>query len=110
MKFVEKTLTEVMEILKHRGYTLDFNLLEITDDIPKKLADIDPSELKIEKVYRFYNKSDVDDESILYAMLHIPTGKKGVFVNGYGVTSDEASDAIIDQIITEEIDDSTWGI
>lgn len=109
MKFLEKPLAEVMEILKTKGYTLDFNLLDI-DGAPKKITELRPEDICIEKIYRFYSKSDVDDESILYAMKHIPSGKKGVFVNGYGVTADLEAEAIIDKLAIVEIDDSQWGL
>lgn len=108
-RFIEKPMAEVMELLKSKGYTFDFNLLEV-DGAPKKITEINPSELSIEKIYRFYAKSDVDDESILYAMCHTPTGRRGVFVNGYGFTADVTADKILEQIAINEIDDSNWGL
>lgn len=66
------------------------------------------SDIVIDKIYRFSGQNDVDDEAILYAMRNTKDGAKGVFVNGYGIYSDDDADAIIDQITIHEDDSDDW--
>lgn len=106
----EKTLSEVMNILKDRGYTEDFNLLEVKKSYIKNGKPVDINDLVIDKVYRFSGSNDVGDEAILYAMHNSKDGAKGVFVNGYGLYVDEEATAIIDKITFQEIDDEDWTI
>ncbi len=104
----EKTLSEVMQILKERGYTEDFNLLEVKKSYIKNGEPVNLNDLVIDKIYRFSGANNVEDEAILYAMRNIKDGIKGVFVNGYGLYIDEEATAIIDQIQHHEIDDEDW--
>lgn len=82
----EKTLSEVMEILRQRGYTEDFNLLEVSASYTPDKHCININDLVIDKIYRFTGQNDPDDEAILYAMHNKSDGAKGVFVNGYAPT------------------------
>ncbi len=110
MIFTEKTLVEVLEILKTRGYTADFNLLEENLSYVKGGEEVDLNDIVIDRVYRFTGMSDVDDESILYAMRNTKDGVKGVFVNGYGTYSDAGANSIINSISSNEFDGDDWGI
>ncbi len=105
MIHTEKTLSQVINILKERGYTADFNLLQI-DDIDQKNHELGELEdLVVEKIYRFAPQNDADDESILYAICNTKNKVKGVFVNGYGISSSASSSEIIDQIRVDILDE-----
>lgn len=104
----EKTLSEVMGVLRQRGYTEDFNLLEVRDSYTDKGGKIDIKDLVIDKIYRFSGLNDVEDEAILYAMRNTRDGAKGVLVNGYGIYTDEEATAIIEKISVNEIDNDDW--
>ncbi|WLD24725.1 hypothetical protein NU10_04890 [Flavobacterium dauae] len=108
IRSTEKTLSEVLQILKQRGYTEDFNLLEVKDSYKKDSDPINIKDLVIDKIYRFSEQNDVGDEAILYAMHNSKDGAKGVFVNGYGLYIDEEATAIIDQIPYREVDTEDW--
>ncbi|MBF6652954.1 hypothetical protein C3B47_08620 [Flavobacterium columnare] len=104
----EKTLSEVIAVLDKRGYTENFNLLEVQDSYKDDGGKIDLNDLVIDKIYRFTGQNDVDDEAILYAMRNIKDGAKGIFVNGYGIYTDEEATAIIEKISVNEVDDNDW--
>jgi hypothetical protein len=110
MIFTEKTLVEVIEVLRSRGYTEDFNLLEENISYLKGGDKVDLSDIVIDRVYRFTGLSDLDDESILYAMTNTKDGVKGIFVNGYGIYSDGKAHAIIQKITISEHDGDDWDI
>jgi ribosomal protein S8 len=104
----EKTLVEVLEVLRQRGYTEDFNLLEVRDSYKKDGEKINLKDIVIDKIYRFSGQNDVNDEAILYAMRNLKDGAKGVFVNGYGTYTDPEATDIIRQISVQEDDGDTW--
>ena len=91
MLSTEKTLSEVIEILRQRGYTEDFNLLEENISYKKGGEKVDLNDIVIDKIYRFTGQNDLDDEAILYAMRNRKDGAKGVFVNGYGTYTDSGA-------------------
>jgi len=104
----EKTLSEVIEVLRARGYTEDFNLLEENISYKKGGEKVDLNDIIIDKIYRFTGPNDLDDEAILYAMRNLKDGAKGVFVNGYGTYTDPGANAVISKIsIAENHDDWT---
>src|SRR5690606_23642048 len=64
-----------LEKLKEKGYTKDFNkefdeLFDYTDDYT------------IDYLYRYEGASDPGDESTVYGIRNMVSGKKGVFVAG----------------------------
>lgn len=104
----EKTLSQVMEVLRQRGYKADFNLIEEDLCFSADGKEVHPEDLVIDKVYRFTGFNDPGDEAILYAMHNVRDQSKGVFVNGYGTYSDEKATAVIDKIMVNETDQEDW--
>jgi hypothetical protein len=86
--YVYDTVTQAVNGLKERGYTLDFNLDEnciICND-----EKFNPEEFEIIEVYRFEGDSDPADEAVVYAIAS-NSGLKGVLVNGFGPSADSMS-------------------
>jgi len=108
MIFTEKTLSEVMEVLRQRGYTEDFNLLEEHISYKKDGEKVNISDIVIDKVYRFTGLNDLDDEATLYAMRNKNDGAMGIFVNGYSIYSDPKANKILNQIPIHENDEDDW--
>ncbi|WP_205313950.1 phosphoribosylpyrophosphate synthetase [Pedobacter nanyangensis] len=104
----EKTLSEVMEVLRERGYVEDFNLLEEHISYRDGGEKVNLSDIVIDKIYRFTGQNDPDDEAILYAMRNIKDGAKGVFVNGFGIYTDDRADEVIAKIIFDEDHSGIW--
>lgn len=94
------TLSETINGLKKEGYTLDFNIHEERIVCHQTKTALSPDEFEIDKVYRFEGMSNPDDQAILYAISAPKSGVKGVLVNGYGISADEATDAIIEKLRT----------
>ena len=102
----EKTLTEVIEVLRSRGYVEDFNLFEVGLSYKKSNEKVNLNDIVIDKTYRFTGQNDLEDEAVLYAMRNTKDGVKGIFVNGYGTYSDKEADEIIGKIVRREEDDN----
>lgn len=85
------TLSEVTNLLKKRGYTIEFNLkhdhLECLGDHLKIL----PGEFIVDKHYRFEGVSDPGDEAIVFAISSEKHNLKGVLIDGYGISSEGIS-------------------
>lgn len=85
------TLTEAMQDLRERGYTVDFApakeyLKATTDDNIKLKGD----EFEVDEFHRFEGQSDPGDEMTLYAV-SATNGMKGVFVSAQGTYANEVS-------------------
>lgn len=104
----EKTLVEVMAVLRKRGYTKDFNLLEENLSYDVGGPPVELSDIVIDKSYRFASGNDPEDEAIMYAMRNVKDGAKGVFVNAYGIYSDPNADRVIARITVQEDDSDDW--
>ena len=92
------TLIEAINSLRLQGYVEDFNLQTNSIDCQQGKLRLHPDEFDIDKVFRFYGPSDVDDESILYAISSGKYGLKGVLINGYGATSDPLTQEMMDKL------------
>jgi hypothetical protein len=92
------TLLQAINALRKQGYTEDFNLQ--THCLECRLGEIQlfPHEFDIDKVFRFYGLSDVDDESILYAVSSGKYELKGLLVNGYGTSADVMTQEMVDKL------------
>ncbi len=93
------TLSEVMNALKNKGYSTDFNLKNECLICKKdgKEVHVYPNEFEIEDTFRFEGESNPDDNSILYAIKSDKHNLKGVFVNAYGVYADEMAAEMADK-------------
>lgn len=81
------TVTEAINGLKERGFTLDFNLQVNSLQCFNPDINLAPEEFEIKEIYRFEGDTNPDDEAIIYA-IESRDGYKGVFINGYGPSAD----------------------
>lgn len=88
------TVSEAISGLKSRGYTIDFNLGFNDKNSRPDSVDAGTDKFEITEVYRFEGDTDPDDEAVVYA-IESRDGRKGILVNGYGVSADAASDEMI---------------
>ena len=89
------TVSQAVNGLRERGYTLDFNLK--ANSIECEGHKFDPKDFVITEFHRFEGASDPGDESIVYA-IESKDGKKGVLVNAFGVYSEPLSDAMMKKL------------
>ncbi len=82
------TVSEAVNGLKKRGFTLDFNLGE--NCLVCNGDKFNVNDFEIVEVYRFEGNSDPADEAIVYAIDSIK-GIKGVLVSGYGISAEGMS-------------------
>ncbi|GAA4450572.1 phosphoribosylpyrophosphate synthetase [Rurimicrobium arvi] len=90
------TVSEAVNDLKARGYTVDFNLGAGGDILvyhnDKALS---PREFEIDEFYRFEGNTDPGDEMIVYAISSTHYDIHGVLVNAFGAYADSKSDEMI---------------
>jgi hypothetical protein len=93
-------LSEVMNELRKRGYTEDFNLRTDCIDCQNGKFILYPEDFQIDRFYRFEGESDPADAAILFAISSEKHHLKGVLVNGYGTTSDALTNAMVQKLST----------
>jgi hypothetical protein len=82
------TLSEAINGLRQRGFTVDFNLED--NCLICHEGKFNVEDFEIVEVYRFEGITDPGDEEVLYG-IESKTGLKGILVNGYGVYSNSLS-------------------
>ena len=97
-----KTLSEAINDLAKRGYTFNFNLKSDCIECIENRIQLQPEEFEIDEVHRFQEMSDVDNESILYAISSDQNRVKGILVNAYGMYADTASAKLIAKLDKRE--------
>jgi len=96
-----QTVLEITDRLREDNYSDDF---EIKDGkiLSKNTGEsFNPSELIIEKTFRYEGDSNPDDNAIVYAIT-AKNGIKGVLVDSYGVYADVKLAKIIGDIPVRE--------
>ena len=91
------TVTEAVNDLKRRGYTIDFNVefdRIVCHETPISLL---PAEFEIVEVHRYEGNSDPDDEEVVYA-IESKHGQKGILVDAFGLYADEVSTALLEKL------------
>lgn len=86
--YVYDTVTEALEGLRKRGFTLDFNLAENCLICQGNRFDV--RDFEISECYRFEGDTDPSDEAVVYAV-ESGNGVKGVLVTGYGISAEGMS-------------------
>lgn len=94
------TLSEVMRELRKRGYVEDFNLRNDSIFCRDGACVLYPDDFVIDRYYRFEGQSDPADQAILYAISSERYKMKGVLVNGYGISSNALTDAMVKKLST----------
>ncbi len=102
MKNYLTPLSEVMNELRKRGYTEDFNMRSDCIYCQDGKMVLQPEDFHIDRFYRFEGESDPADQAILYAISSEKYNLKGVLVNGYGTSADPLTDAMIRKLATHE--------
>ncbi|MFN4762626.1 phosphoribosylpyrophosphate synthetase [Gillisia sp. Q332] len=92
------TLSQAINKLKlEEGYEYDFNLLDEKIELKSQKEHFNTEEFDVDKVLRFEGMSNPDDNAILYAIT-THNGKKGVLVDGYGISGGQVSKAMMDKL------------
>ena len=92
------TLSETINELVKLGYTYDFNIKEECLVCHRANITLSPDDFQIDQVYRFEGDSDPEYQSILYAISSTKFDVKGTLVNGYGISSDETTNQLIEKL------------
>jgi hypothetical protein len=95
--YTYETVTEAINGLKQRGYTLDFNLEENELICFEPSLRLHPEDFHIHEVHRFEDNTDPDDQAILFAIEN-NDGHKGVLLNAYGAKNDSMADALVKKL------------
>lgn len=96
------TVTEAIQDLVERGYTLDFDVVTEEDCLICHRANkqLSPQDFEIDEVYRFEGDSDPGDAMIVIAISAPAYNIKGYLVNAFGVYADPASSKIVSKLRT----------
>jgi len=86
------TVSEAINLLRDKGFTVDFNLEE--NCISCQHGKFKSDEFYIVEVYRYEGNTDPGDEATVYG-IESQSGLKGVLVAGYGASADAASTEIL---------------
>jgi len=89
------TVSQAVNGLKERGYTLDFNLK--SNSLECHGQKFNPKDFEITEFHRFEGSSDPGDEAIVYA-IESKNGMKGVLVNAFGVYSEPIGDEMMKKL------------
>jgi hypothetical protein len=92
------TLSEAINDLAKKGYTANFNIENDCIVCAENMLRLHPEEFEIDEVYRFQEMSDLDNESILYAISSPHHQLKGLLVNAYGIYSETATTELIEKL------------
>lgn len=92
------TLSEAVNDLTKSGYTFNFNIQQDCIWCKENNMQLQPEEFEIDEVHRFQEMSDVDNESILYAISATQNNVKGLLVNAYSIYADTASTKLIEKL------------
>jgi hypothetical protein len=91
------TVTEAVNDLKRRGYTMDFNIAFDKLVCRETPATLSANEFEIVEVHRYEGNSNPDDEEVVYA-IESRNGLKGILVDAFGIYADEVSSEMVEKL------------
>lgn len=92
------SLSVAINDLTEKGYTYNFNMKEDFIECAEQNCQLQPEEFDIDEKHRFQEMSDVDNESVLYAISSKDGKIKGLLVNAYGIYADYASFKLVQKL------------
>ena len=95
--FTYDTVTQAVNGLKQRGYTIDFNLEADRISCTKTPLVLSPADFEITEFYRFEGDSDPADEAVVYA-IESKGGQKGLIVTGFGISAEGIGEEMIEKL------------
>ena len=94
--------------LEEKGYTEQFRVeKKVLQSLTDKKKKYKPDDVKAVNFYRFEGTSNPDDMSILYA-IETADGTKGTLIDAYGVYSDDATGAFMQDVDINKKVSSRW--
>ncbi|MDA0712475.1 MAG: hypothetical protein O2897_00605 [bacterium] len=94
----EETLSQTVNRLNAQGYTEDFQVKNNKFYLSAKKLFINPIDVVIDETARFEGDTNLNDESIVFALRDPVSGFKGTYVIGYSTNMDPADMDIIHQL------------
>jgi hypothetical protein len=89
------TVTDALKDLKHRGFTVDFNIAFDKIICSDNKVCFNPDEFEITEVYRFEGETNPSDEDIVYAITSKDGKVKGTMTSAYGMYAETISTEMI---------------
>jgi hypothetical protein len=92
------TVTGVLQELKQRGYTVDFNIAFDKIICSDNNICLNPNEFEIVEIFRFEGDTNPSDEDVVYA-IESKNGKiKGTMTSAYGMYAETVSNEMIQKL------------
>lgn len=92
------TVTDALQELKRRGYTVDFNIAFDKIICSDNKVCLNPDEFEIVEVFRFEGDSNPSDEEVVYAVESKDGKVKGIITSAYGMYADSVSSELIKKL------------
>ena len=92
------SLSETIRQLEKEGYDENLSVKYDHFACPRGGVELFPEEFEVDKVVRFENTSDPDDQSILYAISSPEKDIKGLYVESYGLYHEELSPKMLKKL------------
>jgi hypothetical protein len=92
------TVTEALQDLKGKGYTIDFNIAFDKLICSNNKICLNPNEFEITAVHRFEGDTNPDDEDVVYAIESKDGNIKGIMTSAYGMYAESVSNEMIQKL------------
>ncbi len=92
------TVTEALQDLKSKGYTVDFNIAFDKLICSSNKICLNPNEFEIAVVYRFEGATNPDDEDVVYTIVSKDGKIKGTMTSAYGMYAESISIEMIQKL------------
>lgn len=93
------TVTEALQWLNEKGYTVDFNLEQDCISFNNKNKSVSPDDFTIDYYFRFEGDTDPGDEDIVYGIKSDTFGIKGVMINAFGTYAESLSTEMLNKLL-----------
>ncbi len=92
------TVTDAVNDLRKRGYTIDFNIAFDKIICSEKKHCLNPSDFEITETYRFEGNSNPDDQDVVYAVEAKENNLKGIITSAFGMYAEATSTEMLKKL------------